>query len=264
MHRWLLLLLLSCANACAGTPGPSQPQRILFVGNSLTYVGNLPATFAAMANANGHTVHSAMIVQGGATLAQREADGSVRKALADYRPTVLVLQERGGDLMCRADETACQVSRRAVQALAQAGQEAGARVLLLGSYQPHPGASAAIVQGERATALQAGIGYVEISETLRRLSTEMTASAWYDADGMHPGPALTLLDAIQLHRHLFGTPSAQSFNVAAPIYTPSSGLRAELRNADAAAPQPAQTPQGIRYEGTVIAQFNTMLDAGSE
>lgn len=264
MHRWLLLLLLSCASACAGSPGPAQPQRVLFVGNSLTYVGNLPATFAAMAKANGHDMHTAMIVQGGATLAERVADGSVKHALADYRPTVLVLQERGGDLMCLPDEAACRQSRQAVQALARIGHEAGAQVLLLGSYQPHPRASAAIVEEERAAATQAGIGYVEISETLRRLSGEMTSLAWYDADGMHPGPALTLLDAIQLHRHLFGTPFAQGFDVEAPIYTPSSGLHAELRNADAAAPRPAQTPQGIHHDGTMIGQFNAMLDSGGE
>ena len=92
----------------------------------------------------------------------------------------------------------------------------------------------------------------------------MTSLVWYDADGMHPGPALTLLDAIQLHRHLFGTPSAQSFDVEAPIYTPSSGLRAELRNADAVPPRPEQTPHGIRYDGTVIGQFNAMLDSDSK
>ncbi|KRG51333.1 hypothetical protein ABB22_17635, partial [Stenotrophomonas nitritireducens] len=139
------MLLLSLLLACMPTFAlePASPQRILFVGNSLTYVGNLPATFAAMAKANGHDVRSAMIVRGGATLAQRVADGSVQRALASYRPAVLVLQERGGDLMCLPDEEACRQSRQAVRTLARAGREAGARVLLLGSYQSHPRASAA-------------------------------------------------------------------------------------------------------------------------
>lgn len=266
MHRWLSLWLwlslLPCSTpvAAAGAPGHDAPQRILFVGNSLTYVGNLPATFAAMANANGHDVRSAMIVQGGATLAQRVADGSVQRALASYRPAILVLQERGGDLMCLPDEEACRQSRQAIRALARAGREAGARVLLLGSYQSHPRASAAIVGNERAAATQAGIGYVEISESLRRLSAEASSLAWHDADGMHPGPALTLLDAIQLHRALFGAFPTQGFEVAAPIYTPGSGLRAELRDAGAAAPRPAETPQGIRHDSAMIGRLNSMLD----
>lgn len=260
MYRWLLLLLLPFSSAFAGTPAPTTPQRVLFVGNSLTYVGNLPATFAAMANANGHEVHAAMIVQGGATLAQREADGSMRQALADYRPTILVLQERGGDLMCWPDEDACRQSRQAVQALSRAGHEAGAQVVLLGSYQAHPRASATIVEKERDAAMQAGIGYVEISETLRRLAGKAPSLDWYDADGMHPGPALILLDAVQLHRHLFGTSPARGFEVDAPIYLPRSGLHAELRDADAAAPL-ADTPQGKRHDDALIARFNSMLDA---
>lgn len=259
MRRWLLLLSLlpACMSAFAAEPA----QRVLFVGNSLTYVGNLPATFAAMANANGQRVHGAMLVQGGATLDQRVADGSVRKALADYRPAVLVLQERGGDLMmCGSGEDACRKSRQAVQALARAGREAGAQVLLLGSYQSHPRASALLVEQERDAATLAGIAYVEISETLRRLSDEAGALAWYDADGMHPGPALTLLDAVQLYRSLFGASPVRGFDVAAPIYTASSGLRAELRAADAPAPRP-DTPQGIGYDDATIERFNSMLDA---
>lgn len=79
MRRWMLLLSLLVAGmqVPAGATQPAAPQRVLFVGNSLTYVGNLPATFAALANANDQRVHSAMIVQGGATLEQRVADGSV-------------------------------------------------------------------------------------------------------------------------------------------------------------------------------------------
>ena len=160
MRRSMLLLslLLAGMQVPAGATQPAVPQRVLFVGNSLTYVGNLPATFAALANANGQHMHAAMLVQGGATLEQRVADGSVLRALARYRPAVLVLQERGGELLCGAGEAACQASRQAVQALAAAGRQSGARVLLLGSYQAHPRASAAIVQAERAALRRDGSG----------------------------------------------------------------------------------------------------------
>lgn len=99
MRRWMLLLSLLVAGmqVPAGATQPAAPQRVLFVGNSLTYVGNLPATFAALANANDQRVHSAMIVQGGATLEQRVADGSVRQALASYRPAATVQGTRYTD-----------------------------------------------------------------------------------------------------------------------------------------------------------------------
>ena len=263
-RRWLLLPFLFCTTAIAATPEPTPPQRILFVGNSLTYVGNLPATFAAMANANGHRVHSAMIVRGGATLDQRVTDGSVRRALAAYRPAVLVLQERGGDLLCMPTEDACAKSRHAIRTLAQAGHDAGVRVMLLGSYQAHPRASVELIEREHAAAEQASTPYVEISESLRRLSNKAPTLAWYHADGIHPGPALTLLDAIQLYRTLFSAIPTQGFDVAAPIYTPSSGLLPELRDADAPAPRPAETPQGMHYDSAVIKQLNSLLDSSSK
>ena len=60
MRRWMLLLslLLAGMQVPAGATQPAVPQRVLFVGNSLTYVGNLPATFAALANANGQHMHA--------------------------------------------------------------------------------------------------------------------------------------------------------------------------------------------------------------
>ena len=101
MRRWMLLLSLLVAGmqVPAGAMQPEAAQRVLFVGNSLTYVGNLPATFAALANANDQRVHSAMIVQGGATLEQRVADGSVRQALASYRPAATAQGTRYTDAL---------------------------------------------------------------------------------------------------------------------------------------------------------------------
>ena len=111
-----------------------QPQRVLFVGNSLTYVGNLPAVYSALAADNGHTVHSDMIVRGGATLSQRVADGSVARALESDRYAVIVLQERGGDLMCSFGPGSCVDSRAAIKALVALVREHGADVVLLGTY----------------------------------------------------------------------------------------------------------------------------------
>ncbi|GGA82066.1 hypothetical protein GCM10011521_20550 [Arenimonas soli] len=91
-----LLVLAAC-----GATGPSSPPaEVLFVGNSLTYVGNVPALYSAIATANAHTSASDMIVRGGATLHQRVDDGSVARALAKGTYTHLVIQERGGDLTC--------------------------------------------------------------------------------------------------------------------------------------------------------------------
>ncbi len=94
-----------------------------------------------------------MTVQRGATPTERVADGSAKQALADYRPTVLVLQERGGDLMCLPKEEACRQSRlRRYRPWPKQATRQARRVVLLGSYQPHPRASAAMVEKNGAAA----------------------------------------------------------------------------------------------------------------
>src|SRR5690606_32452557 len=83
MHRILLFLLLCVASIpCRADTLEESGAHVLFVGNSLTYVANTPAVYSALAAANGHPTRSDMIVRGGATLAERVADGSVERALA--------------------------------------------------------------------------------------------------------------------------------------------------------------------------------------
>lgn len=136
----VLPVLLVCAS-CSAPTSPNQTARALFVGNSLTYVGNAPAVFSALAEANGAPIASDMIVKGGATLAQRVVDGSVARALDEKKYTATVLQERGGDLMCSFGPESCVQSRQALKALAALAKEKGVHVVLLGTYQSHPAAS---------------------------------------------------------------------------------------------------------------------------
>lgn len=240
----MIALLMACA-ACR--PAPAPETRVLFVGNSLTYVGNLPAVYSALATANGHRTHSDMIVRGGATLSQRVADGSVAQALASGDYDVLVLQERGGDLMCGFGPDACEESRDALAALVALATKHGARTVLLGTYQPGPAASKRLVDAESAAAQAAGIAYVEVSETLAALQARHPGLAWFDEDGMHPGGDLALLNAMQLYRKLHGEPPAPAaLTVSAPIYAPRSGLEQTLRAADAPPPLP-DTPRRADY-----------------
>jgi hypothetical protein len=254
-----LLAILLCLAGCGSAAGGQNSERVLFVGNSLTYVGNLPAVFAVMANANGHAVESDMIVRGGATLTERLKDGSIARALGGHRYAALVLQERGGDLLCGFGPESCAESAASLKAITRMAKEKGvSRVVLLGTYQSMPAVSKAIVEREGAAANEAGIAYVEVSRTLQRLDRAQPALAWFDADGMHPGKDLTLLEAMLLHRQLFGAlPAAQALVVDAPIYGVQSGLTETLRAADAPAPK-ADTPRTTAYPAEA---FRSLLDA---
>lgn len=209
--------------ACTRPEAEPEPTRVLFVGNSLVYTANLPAVFDALGEANGQSFHSEMLVQGGATLSQRVADGSVSTVLERGRYDYVVLQERGGDLVC-FDAAACKLARdsiAAVQALAATAREHGATPLFLGTYQGMQRASLQLLEGEAQAATAAPMPLLPVSELYRYAVESRPDLPWHDADGMHPGPQLALLNAVLLYRELVGGyPDAVGFTVNAPMYTP--------------------------------------------
>jgi hypothetical protein len=256
MHKLFLLVLttLLLCMSCGRYP-EKHSDRVLFVGNSLTYVGNLPAAFSALASANGHSVSSDMIVRGGATLSERVADGSVARALTARRYTAIVLQERGGDLMCSFGPDSCIQSRQAIKILANLARKKGLTVVLLGTYQSLPLPSRRLVQEESSAAADAGIPYIDVSERLQRLRSMAPELTWFYTDGMHPGKDLVLLDAILIYKQLLGSyPDAKSFTVNAPIYTSASGLTEVLRPSDSAPPK-ADTPHEVSYASATVEKI---------
>lgn len=246
----IITLLVAALCACSGLRADlQQPQCVLFVGNSLTYFGNLPAVYSTLSAQNDRIVSSDMIVKPGATLSERVADGSVAKALEQHEYSVLVLQERGGDLICGLGPETCVESRLAIHTLAELGRRHGATVVLLGTYQTKRSASESLVKAASAAALAAGIAYVEVSETLLRLRRQSADSelVWFAEDGMHPGKHLTLLNAILLYQQIHQSlPAVSGFTVTAPIYGNQSGLTESLRPADAPPPNSA-TPNSTSY-----------------
>jgi hypothetical protein len=169
-----------------------------------------------------------------------------------------VLQERGGDLICAFGPASCEASRAAIDALARLARSHGARVVMLGTYQPRPDASRELVDEEARVAERAGIGHAEVSESLRALREAAPDLTWAAEDGMHPGRELALLHAVRVYQALHGTsPRVAALQVSAPIYGAGSGLDATLRAADAPAPLPG-TPAGIDYPADTLARI---LDA---
>lgn len=262
--RFLCLIFLALAAACSPSntaQTTAHSRSILFVGNSLTYVGNTPAVFDALATSNGLTVSSDMIVKGGATLTQRLDDGSVARALATKRYTDVVLQERGGDLMCSFGPSSCTDSRKAIQAIVSSARKTGAKIYLLGTYQENSAASEALVAAESAAAAEAGIPYLEVSQKLQTLRVTAPTMVWLAPDGMHPGPSMALLNAILLHQALLGMPpQPNALKVNAPIYGTTSGLTETVRRAED--PPPLETtPRGIEYSANSLQILLQSLDA---
>jgi hypothetical protein len=224
LHGMLLfVLVVACGITYAAPPGPA---RVLFVGNSLTYVGNLPAVLQSLARANGKTLRTDMLVRGGATLTQWLDAGDVPRALAASHYDDVVLQERGFDFACGFGPQVCKDARHALQALAAIVRKAGAEPILLGTYQVAPDASQAIVAAESKAARTDRMPYVAVSALLNQGRRKFPYVDWF-ARGGHPGHDLVLLEAVLLYRQLYGgLPRAGALEVRAPMFVPGSKFAA--------------------------------------
>ncbi|HMN44528.1 MAG TPA: hypothetical protein PKE27_08150 [Povalibacter sp.] len=229
--RFLAICVTTLLAACNSNDSPgSEPARVLFLGNSVTYVGNLPAVFSALCNASDRNCSAEMIVQGGATLTDRVDDDSLERPTVEDRFDYLILQERGGDLMgAQIDRSETQKHAESSAAtLVRTAREHGMEPVLLGTYQGSSSASRALVTAETVLAKALDAAYVPVSNYLDCGRLKNGALRWLDRDGMHPGPELTLMMATSLYRELFGSfPPAGEIVVRAPIYPVSSGLSAE-------------------------------------
>jgi hypothetical protein len=223
--RRILCWFAAATFLLAGICESAATTRLLFVGNSLTYVGNLPAVLDALADANGRTVASDMLVSAGATLSERVADGSARRAIAADRYDYVILQERGGDLIGAQGDASVRRSNAAHDALARFSRSHGVKPILLGTYQTMPEPSRALVAAESAAAQRLTMTYVGVSQRLRTAMTSAPDAEWFAADHVHPGPDLTLLEALLLYRQLFGElPRAAPLAIDVPMYGVHSGF----------------------------------------
>src|SRR5437870_49387 len=97
--RLLAGLVAVAASGCGaaaptGCAGAQSCTRVLFIGNSYTAVNDLPQTFAALASSGGHATQTAMLADGGTTLAQHVASPATSQQLGAAHWDFVVLQEQ--------------------------------------------------------------------------------------------------------------------------------------------------------------------------
>jgi hypothetical protein len=175
-----------------------------------------------LARANDKTLHADILVKGGATLTQWLHDGSVPRALAASHYEYVVLQERGYDFACGFGPQVCKDSRHALHALAGIVRKAGAKPILMGTYQVAPDASQAIMAAESKAARGNSLPYIAVSGRLNDGRKKFPYADWF-ARGGHPGHDLVLLEAVLLYKQLYASlPQAKALEVRAPMFVPDS------------------------------------------
>jgi hypothetical protein len=213
----LHVLLLVCITTAIHAAEP--PRRILFVGNSLTYVNNLPSATASLAPPD--VVVDAFAIPG-ASLSDDVPNPRVAELLAHGHYSDVVFQERGGNAVCMGtgcfDGDEFRATERASKALADKAKAGGARVFYLGTYQPNPAVVPALIAGERRIATLMGARYIEIGQTWSGLRQADPETAWLHSDGQHPGHATTALMAIRIWQAVSGERVSRAPCVGGELY----------------------------------------------
>lgn len=206
---WLSLI---CA-ACAAGASPAEPvSHVLFIGNSLTYVNDLPGAYAGICAAAGHPVETGVIGVGGATLTMHRQDPRVPEALKAVRWNAVVLQDQSSRPSLDPDGTAADAA-----ALGEMVRGAGSAPVMYMTWgladhgtqhlnQPMQ-RMLARAYGEAARAAQARVAPVGLA-WMRALQAR-PALKLYSEDGVHPLPAGTYLAACVFYHTLNGPDAAQ-------------------------------------------------------
>lgn len=212
------LLVLTCcacspAAQCDRSRDPRACLRVLFIGNSYTFVNDLPATLAELARAGGHTIETGMAAEGGWTLAQHAASGPTLDLLAAQRWDYVVLQEQSQAPSIQSARAATMYP--ATRVLVEKIRQAQATPLLFQTWAHRGGWPEMGMPSYQSMQAQVDQGYRGIGSELK-VQVAPVGDAWanalgrdpgaelWQADGSHPSEQGTYLAACVFYAAIFG------------------------------------------------------------
>jgi len=208
------LLLSGCAPAAAPTCGAESSSclRVLFLGNSYTYVNDLPGTFAQLAQAGSHQVETGMVANGGEMLGEHVASSETKDRLASQKWSYVVLQEQSDTPAFESGRT--QQMYPAARSLVAMVTPTGATPIFFMTWAHRDGEPSGGLPGYESMQVQIDDAYITIADELavpvapvgytwfvvRRQHPEI--GLWQD-DGSHPNQAGTYLAACVFYATIY-------------------------------------------------------------
>jgi hypothetical protein len=217
-------LALAGCTAAAPTCRPSDGScvRVLFVGNSYTYVNDLPGTFGGLAQSGGHAVETDSLATGGATLADHVADVATVPKLDSQKWSFVVLQEQSEipSIEASREYTMYPPARTLVDMILQRSETP----ILFMTWAHRDGLPAAGLPGYESMQQQLDGAYISIAHELK-VPVAPVGYTWYmvrhdhpeielwSDDGSHPSKTGTYLAACVFFASIFRqSPEGLSFH----------------------------------------------------
>jgi len=212
MVVWLILIGSLCGCSTPPTCATTACPRVLFIGNSYTYVNDLPGMFSALAAAGGHPIQTGMEASGGWTLAQHLASTQTLDELHSSKWDYVVLQEQSQVPSDERDRT--QIMYPAARALVQDIRQSGAQPIFFLTWAHKDGWPEDNLPDYESMQLQINQGYMTIAnEMIAPVAPVGYAwlTAWlqdpqqalWQADGSHPSELGTYLAACVFYAVIF-------------------------------------------------------------
>jgi len=192
-----------------GAPGAGpakRVERILFIGNSLTFANDLPRMVRDVVEyGTDVTVEYDAVAFPDFSLEDHWNDDRARRALLARRWTRIVMQQGPS-----ASAEGRRVLREYAQKFADLAKDRGARVAL---YMVWPsrarlGDIDAVIESHRLAAADSGSEAVPVGHAWREVLRQDPSFPLYADDGFHPSRVGTYLAALVFREWLTGEPSA--------------------------------------------------------
>jgi hypothetical protein len=198
--------------SCNDLPGAKACVRVLFIGNSYTYVNDLPGMFSALARAGGHAVKTGMAAEGGWAFSEHANSPQTLEQLKSTKWDFVVLQEQ-------SQIPAIKQSRMtgmypAARLLVRQIREVQAIPIFFQTWAHRNGWSENGLPGYEAMQSQIDSGYQQIAQELN-VPIAPAGYAWFMAmrqnpqwnlwqeDGSHPNEQGTYLAACVFYAVVF-------------------------------------------------------------
>lgn len=208
-------------------PAQPPPLRVLFIGNSLTYFNDLPATVAALGRSAGTPIEYDTVARPDFSLEDHWSQGDARRAIGRGGWTWVVLQQ-GPSALATSRVLLIEYAKRFDREIQRVGGRTA--MYMVWPSRARRGDFRGVSRSYAAAATELGATLLPVGDAWQEAWAIDPGLALYGRDGLHPSPMGSWLGALVIYRQLTGREAPLE-----PVSGASAAEAVQLRRAAAAA-----------------------------